>query len=928
MRASATQTVGTAGQSFVKAQMEELGWGVVANPEHDLGTDLWLMARDPRRFDVGALVGAQVKSGASYFSEPEIVEGQVAGWWYRESDDRHFNYWCEHNIPHIMVLHDPALKKSFWVSITAQSVVKAGRGRKILIPAKSTLDADHLEELLIVATSRREVPQWEGSAWHVGREVPEESRFRYALVTPRLVAPHPNRRVDVISSDQAIALLVQMRLSELRRYEEMEELIAPQLAAGSGEFGWRLYAALSSWLLDDDLGPLHAVAAAALLPHERTATTVCLSQAHLERGSVSGAAALLEWSLAFNDANPVDHAWLTCHKSRCDMESGHSESARREAVAVQLLRHVATQDPTGRALVGSASQIIFSLGDWGPESLADSIEGRDTAAVWWRSQTLVTALDEHFQQSYRSWSSDPSITLTNEDVVWTRLRSAMLLAGFAGDFHGWRHAAALLAQCQLMASGQDDQRRWAIGLLRVAGAEKAMRLAVGRILEQGPVSALIDAGTELDLASTTRTSFQSDVALLVSSADVLHQSICDRHVEWCLGVLADPGAFEERLNPGLMVAPLLVQLVTGLYTVTSEQVQSRVRAHLARLPAVGDTLSAMRYAELIDEVAAASWSLNEVRDLSARPPGDAPELLRAIERLRSQLDPVARSGLLNRIGGGDLFALESFGSVVDLPDGVVADLIVTIAARVRKRISQARAGTFELGGFDLVRTLVLLNLWHPAVADWEPVVEAFDEPESHPHHLVGAIILLRDSPDRVPPAIREALRPSLAMLAARMGGTHRDVLLGPVDISGASWAALAQLFPDAVTDIDLNRRLLGDDGERSAVVQIIIRREEESQIGTLTLLARDASAKVRRAVAHGLAHWLVRGVAVPGSRAVLADLLSGPDVTLAVAASGALDAPWGEGADQLSALLAGSPSATVRRRLANFTKLREASRST
>src|SRR5262245_6408605 len=76
-QASLQETVGTAGQSHVAAQFEELNRGVAPNPYHDLGTDIWLMARDDRRFDLGLLVGAQVKTsknksgGGKYFSEPK-----------------------------------------------------------------------------------------------------------------------------------------------------------------------------------------------------------------------------------------------------------------------------------------------------------------------------------------------------------------------------------------------------------------------------------------------------------------------------------------------------------------------------------------------------------------------------------------------------------------------------------------------------------------------------------------------------------------------------------------------------------------------------------------------------------------------------------------------------------------------------------------
>ena len=105
MRASENERKGTAGQTKVKAKFEDLGWGANPNDDHDLGTDLWLHARDARRFDLGALVGAQVKSSddedGSYFSRP-TGKNEVKGWWYSESSQDHFKYWTDHTIPHLL----------------------------------------------------------------------------------------------------------------------------------------------------------------------------------------------------------------------------------------------------------------------------------------------------------------------------------------------------------------------------------------------------------------------------------------------------------------------------------------------------------------------------------------------------------------------------------------------------------------------------------------------------------------------------------------------------------------------------------------------------------------------------------------------------------------------------------------------------------
>lgn len=75
MRTPANNPIGTAAQSAVKAQFELLGWGVAPNPEHDLGTDHWVMARDDARVDIRRLVGVQVKAGATPFKQSVHVDG-------------------------------------------------------------------------------------------------------------------------------------------------------------------------------------------------------------------------------------------------------------------------------------------------------------------------------------------------------------------------------------------------------------------------------------------------------------------------------------------------------------------------------------------------------------------------------------------------------------------------------------------------------------------------------------------------------------------------------------------------------------------------------------------------------------------------------------------------------------------------------------
>jgi hypothetical protein len=155
--AAASLGPGPQGLAAVERQFIRLRWGVVRNPvEHGLEPDLWLMARDSQGFDLGALVGAQVKSGDSWFRSPEHDEtGHVVGWWFHDSDGEHFKYWKDHHVPHILVLHDLKSGISYWVHLTPDRFASTGTGSKILVPADNTIDEDHFSALLEVATGHR-----------------------------------------------------------------------------------------------------------------------------------------------------------------------------------------------------------------------------------------------------------------------------------------------------------------------------------------------------------------------------------------------------------------------------------------------------------------------------------------------------------------------------------------------------------------------------------------------------------------------------------------------------------------------------------------------------------------------------------------------------------------------------------------------------
>jgi uncharacterized protein DUF4365 len=120
-----------------------LGWYAREPTSPDYGIDMYAEAANDG-VPNGRLVGIQVKSGASWFSE-ETDEGIV----YR-GGDRNVEYWLNHSLPVIVVLYDPEEKTAYWQAVTPETVASTGKGWKLIVPRAQVLDAsaaDTLNEL-------------------------------------------------------------------------------------------------------------------------------------------------------------------------------------------------------------------------------------------------------------------------------------------------------------------------------------------------------------------------------------------------------------------------------------------------------------------------------------------------------------------------------------------------------------------------------------------------------------------------------------------------------------------------------------------------------------------------------------------------------------------------------------------------------------
>jgi hypothetical protein len=905
-QASIQETTGTAGQSHVAGQFEALNWGVAPNPYHDLGTDIWLMARDDRRFDLGLLVGAQVKTGkdksagGKYFKEPKRdSRGKVAGWWYRESlRDDHFDYWLKHSIPHILVLHDLKSRSSYWVQVTNDAVVRTRGGTKILVPKDQRINAANTGRLLDVAASQRgRQGSWEGSDWPDIATLGPGDLLRYALITPRLIATRRRPRVrNDERPSEAIAMLVQSRFVELDGRRKLAKHLpgvdpppfpSAEEARESRDWDWNLYGNLHKYLGDGDPDTfLSLIEAAPPSTARRAAAVVLFAASLIERGRFSQALAVTADELSHSKSlDPVNFAWIEVQHARCLLEVGKHKKARKMAIRIQRIQSVAAADPTAMAIAASAAGILFRASGWFPQRHSGFVSSTDTAAGWWRSQTIADGLETFLDDRFNLWTSEKAGPPEHFRQTWQKLRTATLLSGFAGDHPAWRAAYAQLAQFTLQAFPADglssEVQAGLLTDLRLSGDVDSVESCAQRMVLAGPEDAVQNACSCVSLVNSTHTTARADLELVRRAAEVIRQAHADNYIQEAIDILSDEKRYAKRVRPLFVIHHYVLRTLEGLLAeADTSQAGRRVFIdHFLALPPVTDQSYAHQYARVLKAIPEDDWTAEDLASIRSRP-DDNWELKDALIGVAAPADESAREELFAGLRQGQSRLLTSVRDVASIPRDVAEAQIATLTESVRREASNARAGTFTRSDG---HALAMLNIWHPEVADWTAVYELLEEPRIIPTSLSSLASLIRDSSDHLDEGARSGLLPRLEHVRDR---PIIDLAPWRADYDRLSIVireAIDALAPGTFTDTDLWRFVGGDNEQRCAAARIIGRRRDASRIDILACLSRADASIVRATAAHWIARWLDNEAVADKCNALLAELAVSPGTLVTTA---------------------------------------------
>ena len=863
------QQKGRRGETAVNLQFQEIDWTPIADKSDDLGTDFWVQVRNSRRYDLGLLLGVQVKTGPSCFSRPKYRDdGTTVGWWFADADTDHFDHWSTHSVPHLLVLHNLETKTSYWVHIAASALVPTGKGCKILVPATQTIDAEHRHELMAVAYQQRPVYELEGSAVEgQARDIPPGHRLRHALVAPRLIAPHRNSGFqDELDAVQAVALLVQGRFRDLKRFaNEHHSVPDPESTDPGADWTWWFVSAIWDWAMTDSLERLSAAFDSAFDNRTKVASGVFLSCALQRMEQHTEALVVLDGLVAIGRLEPADYGWVLVQRARTRAEVGDVEGCRADASAAKDCLDPIRGDVTVSVFVAAALTQLFATAE--PRDLTESdFRGRATVAdhtvSWWRSLTTSWALSESVESRFKSWANNRAQVLFGENREALYLFSAELMADLAGEHSTWRATSALGARQKLVrAAASDDEKvllTEGLDALRRSGDSQSLKSALTHLHRVGPIESVAKAVRLVPLERWTHTTAAGNFEALARAGDLLDEQTATKFLVWSARIAAgDSEEFSRTVRPMFVLEHHALKAVTRLLPAASSSGHTEMAGLIAALPTPPPESLVQDLVAVINNIGfdlVADSEHDALWELCQRDQGRVGIAL--LGWFAANGKTLAHTQLRDRAVKGDLDALSVIGDIPAFDNREAAGLIERVETMAAVRLSDAKNHRHSFGGFDTGSILTRLNLWFPEEARWDTVVAMLTEPLVTTHDKRQMCYLISKLSARVPADLR-------SRLASNIEDIQRATPFFQDEPGTGGIGLLLALAVGAISDDDVEaaatKLALGSRRDRQDLTQLLGLDHCPQMQPMLLTLVGDRHFEVRHASANAVGRLVASG---------------------------------------------------------------------
>lgn len=546
-----TTTTGTLGELMAQVIFAKIGWAPPVKLGEDIGTDLVTFARDDaapegkvKSWDLGAPVFMQVKGSPTQYLKPTNKRRGEQGWWFEESDTYHFDHWLSFGLPYLLVLVDTENQVAYWSEVTGDAIVSTGKGRKIFIPFAKTVDETSIEALTKIAVSRRNYAL-EGTAWNGKlRDLAPADRLRTALVLPRLVAPHGNRTIEKVGFEEAVAMVLRNRYSELAHRSREGQCPKVEDWETHKDWSWRFVHALHELVSTGGSDRFEQLTTDARHRFERDACLVVQACDAYTRDRAHRAVDVLVPSAA---TKPADRGWLLVQKAALLFELDKPKEAVEAAKGALVATKALDGDLSISAMRGAAASILYANAGFGAGDLEATITAQDHAGNWWRAQDVSSALGKDLKYRFQGWTANNTMHFLNSTAL-DDLGTVAWTAAFSGAWDSWRHLTAMSAKLAFTTTSDSTRVAAALGALIYIGEKKAAQDATRKMWLDGPLNTLHDLVHAMAQREWTKRDEGATMAVLAEAGDLLDTKAADRVVQRILDLLKNEG--DVRVHGG------------------------------------------------------------------------------------------------------------------------------------------------------------------------------------------------------------------------------------------------------------------------------------------------------------------------------------------------------------------------------------------
>lgn len=852
----ATTKTGSKGELKAAVIFTDIGWAPPVKFSQDIGTDFVTFARDTAApeekadaWDLGAPVFLQVKGSEEDYLEPKDKRDGDPGWWFAESDTYHFDHWLSFGLPYLLVLVDVKNQIAYWAEVSGNAIVATGKGRKIFVPAAQKVDADNAQALTKIAVSRRkyalEGTVWNGSLNNLG----PADRLRNALVLPRLVAPHPNKTIASLTFEEAAAMVMRNRYSELAYRGRDGQCPKTEEWLTHKEWGWRFVHALRELVTEGASARFLELATEARHRFERDACLVVHACAAYTSDNTAEALDVLVPSKA---TKPADLGWLFAQRAafllELDKPAEAAEAAKKALFALKSL----DGDLSVSAIRGGAASVLYSTAGFAAGDVEATITAQDNAGTWWRAQDVSWALEKDLKLRFEGWTDNNSVHFINS-TARTDLAIVGWNAAFSGAWGSWRHLTTMNAQLAFTSSNDPREVGGALSALVLVGEKNLAKKAATNMWQDGPIAPLQFIVHLLAGRPWSKRDEGATMAVLAAAGDLLTHEAADKVVDRVLDLLRVDGhvrvhgsAWSDRWNE---IDGTLRKVLTAATSKSHRKVTDLIADNFATCTdATANSLVRIAHGVTIADLG--TTRLNRlVKVATARSDHYGTDLLEVL----ATNSPAAEAELRARAEAGNYSA---FRSLLVAGSQEHDDFIAfgrSAARTVKKMIAEARGrdGSIAVAVYanDQLDDLTLAALNTDDTKLWKEVTDALEACTIEETQQQTAIRRLASRFQSLPPHVQRKLR----KLAPNIKGTSFGIAFGTRRNEFPAAVLQLRIAAGVIPDIDVEAHLLAQlRNDPVGFITTLAAWNAQPKLPFLATMVVDENPQVRSQAAYSL----------------------------------------------------------------------------